>query len=174
LDAKNKKSKCVRKKQQTYHLKNNNYQQITTCLALEQQKGKSHRVVRFNCDDDSSAMKWIKQESTNKNFQGAFHICQSLNDKMTCLSDVPQNLNNDGNSMVSVVLNSYVAGHTGIESRYQQWRLNPKTNQIVNVETRLCLTSFDFKLNAGTRTCTKGSSSLTMQQQWYFDPIPIC
>ena len=63
--------------QQTYHLKNNNYQQITTCLALEQQKGKSHRVVQFNCDDDSSAMKWIKQESTNKNFQGAFHISRT-------------------------------------------------------------------------------------------------
>ena len=180
---------CVRPKQQLYYLKNN-YHQQSTCLALEQKMSEAHRVVRYDCDDDRLAMQWIKKESSNINFQGAFHICQSLNDEMICLSDVPQNLNREGKSFVPLGIKTYNDGqltadrsNNPLKSRYQQWRLNTKTNQIINFETRLCLTSLDSKplfntstvwlFAAGVRSCTKGIN-VNMQQQWFLDPIPNC
>ena len=161
----------------------NNYQQ-STCLALQQKKGKAYGVVRFNCDDDRLEMQWIKKDSFNPNFQGAFYICQSSNDEMTCLSDDSQNLNSVGNSFVPLSMNSYADGRRVTSKfRYQNWKLNPKTNQIVNLETRLCLTSLDSKplsntstvrlLSAGVRSCTKGAN-VNIQQKWYLEPVPKC
>lgn len=130
MDSK-KSVQCVDHKQHFYHLRNTN--KHSSCLALEQKNGKALRVVRFNCNDNSLEMQWIKLESSNKNYQGAFHICQSLNAKTQCLS-----VSKKSNGNFILTLNLYInAGQRN--SNYQIWRLHPITNQLVNIETRLCL-----------------------------------
>ena len=178
LNAK-KNAQCVRQKKQLYHLKNN-YKQ-STCLASEPKTSKILRVVRFKCDDNRLEMQWIKQESTGTNIKDAFHICQSLNDKITCLSDSPKNLNNAGNSFVPLGISSYMKSIM-LASKYQQWRLNTKTNQIVNLQTRLCLISFDSKSLSNTSVVTllsgvdvcNAKSEVTMEQKWSLNPLPKC
>ncbi len=163
--------------QQLFHLKSIHGK--TTCLGIKQQKGKAHSVVQFNCDSNRSEMQWIKRVSKQADFliYDAFHICQSL-DQMTCLSIYQDSQN--GNNIVNVA--SYLDDEYTI-TKYQQWRLNPKTNQLVNVGTGTCLTSFDSKPDAntfpgsflatGTEPCAKGAN-IAVQQKWVFDPLPKC
>ena len=176
MDSKNN-IQCVQHVQQLFHLKSIHGK--TTCLGIKQQKGKAHSVVQFNCDSNLSEMQWIKWVSKQADFliYDAFHICQSL-DQMTCLSIYQDSQN--GNNIVQVA--SYLDdGYTF--TKYQQWRLNPKTNQLVNVGTGTCLTSFDSKplsntladrlLPVGLTICTRGAT-VTMKQKWVFTPLPKC
>ena len=122
-------------------------------------------------------MQWIKLESSNKNFQGAFHICQNLNAKNECCLSVSKKSNGD----FILTLNSHIRADQR-NSNYQQWRLNPKTNQLVNLQTRLCLISFDskslsntsaVKLLSGVDVCN-AKSEVKMEQKWSLDPLPKC
>ena len=119
-------------------------------------------------------MHWIKRVSYHdlRLNAGAFHICHSL-DETTCLS-VSQNSKSEN---YFVNLNSFIDDGTRF-LRHQQWRLNPKTNQIVK-RNGLCLTSFDSKplsnnvtamFPVGARPCKKGTS-VTMEQKWFFGPL---
>lgn len=124
-------------------------------------------------------MQWVKFESRNKNFQGAFHICQDLNAKTECLA-VSKNVKSIGNYILT--LNSYIFAPGQPNPNYQQWRLHPKTYQLINVETGLCLISFDskslsntsaVKLLSGVDVCN-AKSEVTMEQKWSLEPLPKC
>lgn len=164
---------CVPHEQQVYHIKNNHGQE-PTCLATKQKSGKAHRVITFSCDSNHPGMYWLKRVSHHGSLiNGAFQICRGL-DKTLCLSIDAKNFEN-GNHIVNV--DSYSDNGSELEF-YQQWRQNPKTNQLVNVKNGMCLTSFDTFdsvsfLSVGVETCTRGPN-ITVQQKWTFDQLPKC
>lgn len=123
-------------------------------------------------------MRWIKRVSKyDLQINGAFHICHSLVET-TCLSTAQNSKN--GNNVVNV--ESYLENGSKFDG-YQQWRLNPQTNQLVNVHTKMCLTSFDSEPLSNTlagsflavqlETCTK-KKDIAVQQKWIFDLLPKC
>jgi len=180
LDSKKNDVQCFPHKQQSYHLKNN--EEPPTCLALEQQWGIAHRVVRVNCDSNrqSEEILWIKRVSHDDTqiVGDAFRLCHSKLYETACLSAFKSSESESYTVNVEAYLNR---GDNVI--RYQQWRQNPKTNQLVNVQTGTCLTKFNSKLHSNTldgrllavglQTCTRGAN-ITMKQKWFFTPLPKC
>lgn len=138
--------------------------------------GNSRRVVGVNCDKEGSEDQWIKRVSDmyDKSLPGdAFRFCQSLN-IIACLSVST----NSAYDSYTVTVEDYIHDGGGF-LRHQQWRVHPKTNQLVNVQTGMCLTSFDSNTSAdrllavGLKTCTKGEK-VTMQQKWFLIPLLKC
>ena len=70
----------------------------------------------------------------------AFRLCHTELYEIACLS-VPKHFKNDS---YTVNVEPFIKkGDRDI--RYLQWRINPKTNQLLNFQTGMCLTSFDSK-----------------------------
>lgn len=177
LDSNKNNVPCSRHNKQSYYLQNN--EKHATCLALEH-KGGTYRVVRLNCNsNDRSEMQWIKRVSYYDTLivGDTFRLCSSSNE-MKCLS--VSHISTSKDYIVNV--KSFLDDGSTI-MRYQQWRQNPKTNQLVNVQTGMCLTSSDSKplsytstdrlLTVGSKICTRGAN-VTMNQKWFFTPLPKC
>ncbi len=74
--------------------------------------------------------------------------------------------------------------HYDQNRRGQQWKIKRKTGQFMNIETKLCLTSYSnsesirvtstYALLYALETCSDDEKYITAKQKWSLEQIPDC
>ncbi len=146
-----------------------------TCLGIKMQKNKNHRLAWFNCDNQPLEIQWMKWIPQSYVIDPAFHICHKQ-DQSACLT-ISSNLN-AGKWIVNLDLFT----NNPLNITTQQWKIKTKTDQLVNPDSKLCLTSYDAESLFNTSiagplvrvdSCKK-RPNIPMQQKWYLNPIFAC